>query len=210
MTTVMTFGGNPCAVWRTNRNGADDANDVSVCASMPLQEKHRNLVSRGLLLPLLPRDGRTWSRSMPPEKRRKKPSPLSRTESGKCVSGRRIGAKTACRNGETPCSKNTVSITSSTADANSVCNVRCTNVRCKKDVRRMYDVQMYDVRGGQSSIQAKRTPQGAFFLPSYINFTSYIVPSYINFTSYMVPSYFFCRFFFFFLHICKKKCIFAR
>ena len=27
----------------------------------------------------------------------------------------------------------------------------------------MYDVQMYDVRGGQSSIQAKRTLTGAFF-----------------------------------------------
>ena len=68
---------------------------------------------------------------------------------------------------------------------------------------------MYDVRGGQSSIQAKRTPRVRFFLPSYINFTSYIVPSYINFTSYMVPSYFFCRFFSFFLHICKKKCTFV-
>ena len=53
----------------------------------------------------------------------------------------------------------------------------------------MYDVQMYDLRGGQSSIQAKRTLKGAFFLPSYINFTSYILPSYINFTSYILPSY---------------------
>ena len=137
MTTVMTFGGNPCAVWRTNRNGADDANGVSVCASMPLQEKHKSLVSRGLLLLLLPRDGRTWSRSMLPEKRRKKPSPLPRTERGKCVSGRRIGEKTACRNGETPCSKNMVSITSSTADASSVCNVQFTihNSQCTKGLR---------------------------------------------------------------------------
>ena len=34
--------------------------------------------------------------------------------------------------------------------------------------------------------QNKRTLRGAFFLPSYINFTSYIVPSYINFTSYII------------------------
>ena len=50
------------------------------------------------------------------------------------------------------------------------------------DVRRMYDLPLrgiYDLRGGQSSIQAKRTLKGAFFLPSYINCTSYIVPSYI-------------------------------
>ena len=50
----------------------------------------------------------------------------------------------------------------------------------------MYDVQMYDVRGGQSSIQGKAHPQGAFFLPSYINFTSYIVPSYIFLAFFLV------------------------
>ncbi len=45
---------------------------------------------------------------------------------------------------------------------------------------------MYDVRGGQSSIQGKAHPQGAFFLPSYINFTSYIVPSYIFLALFLV------------------------
>ncbi len=76
------------------------------------------------------------------------------------------------------------------------------------DVRRMYDLPLrgiFDLRGGQSSIQAKRTIKGAFFLPSYINFTSYIVPSYINFTSYIVPSYIFLAIFLFFLAYMQKK-----
>ncbi len=89
--------------------------------------------------------------------------------------------------------------------------VRCTNVRCTKDVRRMYDVQMYDLRGVQSSIQEKAHPEGAFFLPSYINFTSYILPSYINFTSYIVPSYIFFFFFhFLFAYMQKKHYLCAR
>ena len=74
-------------------------------------------------------------------------------------------------------------------------------------VRRMYDVQMYDVRGGQSSIQAKRTHMGAFFLPSYINCTSYILPSYIYFTSYILPSYIFFAIFLFFSCIYAKKAV---
>ncbi len=37
--------------------------------------------------------------------------------------------------------------------------------------------------------KTKRTREDALFLPSYINFTSYILPSYINCTSYIVPSY---------------------
>ena len=41
----------------------------------------------------------------------------------------------------------------------------------------------------------KRTRKDAFFLPSYINCTSYILPSYINFTSYIVPSYIFLAIF---------------
>ena len=72
----------------------------------------------------------------------------------------------------------------------------------------MYDLPLrgiYELRGGQSSIQAKRTLRGAFFLPSYINFTSYIVPSYINCTSYIVPSYIFLAIFLFFLAYMQKK-----
>ncbi len=79
----------------------------------------------------------------------------------------------------------------------------------------MYDLPLrgiYELRGGQSSIQEKRTREDALCLPSYINFTSYIVPSYINITSnivpsyinctsYIVPSYIFWRFFAFYLRI---------
>ncbi len=52
-----------------------------------------------------------------------------------------------------------------------------------------------------------RTLKGAFFLPSYINFTSYIVPSYINFTSYIVPSYIFFGDFSLFSCTCAKKVV---
>ena len=62
----------------------------------------------------------------------------------------------------------------------------------------MYDVQMYDVRGGQSSIQEKHTREDVLFHPSYINLTSYIFPSYI-----------FWRFFAFYLRMCKKSSTFA-
>ena len=65
------------------------------------------------------------------------------------------------------------------------------------DVRRMYDLPLRgisDLRGGQSSIQAKRTREDALFLPSYINCTSYIVPSYIFFAIFR-----------FFLAYMKKK-----
>ena len=56
-----------------------------------------------------------------------------------------------------------------------------------------------------------RTLKGAFFLPSYINCTSYIVPSYINFTSYIVPSYIFLAIFLFFLaHVQKKSYLCTR
>ena len=75
------------------------------------------------------------------------------------------------------------------------------------DVRRMYDLPLRgisDLRGGQSSIQEKRTREDALFLPSYINCTSYIVPSYINFTSYIVPSYIFLALF---LVYGTQKCI---
>ena len=64
----------------------------------------------------------------------------------------------------------------------------------------MYDLPLrgiYDLRGGQSSIQAKRTREDALFLPSYINCTSYIVPSYI----------FLAIFRFLFAYV-KKSCIF--
>ena len=51
----------------------------------------------------------------------------------------------------------------------------------------MYKCTMYEADNRQ--FKEKRTREDAFFLPLYINFTSYIVPSYINFTSYIVPSY---------------------
>ena len=56
-----------------------------------------------------------------------------------------------------------------------------------------------------------RTLKGAFFLPSYINCTSYIVPSYINCTSYMVPSYIFLAIFrFLFAYMQKKQYLCSR
>ena len=79
---------------------------------------------------------------------------------------------------------------------------------------------MYEADNRQ--FKNKRTREDAFFLPSYINCTSYIlpsyinctsyiVPSYINFTSYIVPSYIFLAIFLFFLaHVQKKSYLCTR
>ena len=62
---------------------------------------------------------------------------------------------------------------------------------------------MYEADNRQ--FKEMRTLKGAFFLPSYINFTSYIVPSYINFTSYIVPSYIFLAIFLFLFAYMQKN-----
>ncbi len=67
----------------------------------------------------------------------------------------------------------------------------------------MYKCTMYEA--DNRPFKKKRTREDAFFLPSYINFTSYIVPSYINFTSYILPSYIFLAIFPFYLHMSKKQ-----
>ena len=69
---------------------------------------------------------------------------------------------------------------------------------CMKDKCTMYEAD-------NRQFKEKRTLKGAFFLPSYINCTSYIVPSYINFTSYIVPSYIFLAIFLFLFAYMQKN-----
>ena len=67
----------------------------------------------------------------------------------------------------------------------------------------MYKCTMY--AADNRPFKKMRTLKGAFFLPSYINCTSYIVPSYI----YIVPSYIFLALFLVYgtqkYIVCKKK-----
>ena len=69
---------------------------------------------------------------------------------------------------------------------------------CMKDRCTMYEAD-------NRQFKEKRTREDAFFLPSYINCTSYIVPSYINFTSYIVPSYIFLAIFLFLFAYMQKN-----